>query len=34
MDIDAAYTPFGRLEEKMDGKFLTGPIRLSLKMKF
>jgi len=34
MDIDAAYTPFGNLEEKMDGSFLTGPIRLSVKMKF
>ncbi|HEX38146.1 MAG TPA: PorV/PorQ family protein [Candidatus Cloacimonetes bacterium] len=34
MEIDAAYTPYNGLEEKMDGKFLTGPKRLSLKMKF
>ena len=34
IDIDAAYTPFEGLEEKMDNSFLTGPIRLSLKMKF
>ncbi|MBC8527641.1 MAG: PorV/PorQ family protein [Candidatus Cloacimonetes bacterium] len=34
VDIDVAYTPFGDLEEKVDNSFLTGPIRLSLKMVF
>lgn len=34
LDLDFAYSLFGDLEEKMDGSFLTGPKRFSIKMKF
>lgn len=34
LDIDAAYSPFSYLEETVDDAMMTGPIRLSLKMRF
>ena len=34
LDLDFSYSRFGDLEEKLDGSFLTGPMRFSMKMKF